>query len=82
MKYLYLLFLPLFTISGCSDKDEIPIPKTSSSETTGTPAPVRKKVSDDNVFKGQLDALDAAKQIGITAQDSIDKNQRALESTR
>ena len=78
MKFQLLAFLPLLVIGACSSGEQPPTPKTTSADTT----PVGKKISDDNPFKSQLEALDAAKEMGITAQDSIDKNHQALEATR
>ena len=82
MKFQLLAFLPLLVIGACSSSDQPPTPKTTSTDATGTQQPVGKKISDDNPFKSQLEALDAAKKMGITAQDSIDKNHQALEATR
>ncbi|MDH5388542.1 MAG: hypothetical protein OEY06_08835 [Gammaproteobacteria bacterium] len=76
-QYLSILVIAFLAIAGCSDMDETPTPKTTSVDSTAT----HKKVSDDNPFKSQLDALDAAKKMGITAQDSIDSNQQKLEQT-
>jgi hypothetical protein len=73
-----IALLPFLALAACSSDDAPPVAETSN--TDSAPSVVaHPKVSDDNVFKSQLDALDAAKQPGKTAQESIDKNQKALE---
>ncbi len=73
-----IALLPFLALAACSSDDAPPIPKISNTDTTPSVA-VNPKVSDDNVFKSQLDALDTAKQASKAAQESIDKNQKALE---
>ena len=78
MKYLIILCLPLLAISGCSDKDEIPTPKTPAA-TTSTQQAEPAKISPSNPFSTQLNALETAKQVSGAAQQSIDDNQQKLE---
>ena len=74
-----IALLSFLALAACSSDDAPPVPETSSTDTAPSVAAPPPKVSDDNIFKSQLDALSAAKLAGKTAQESIDKNQKALE---
>lgn len=73
-----IALLPFLALAACSSDDAPSVPKTSNTDTAPSVA-ANPKVSDGNVFKSQLDALDTAKLVGKAAQESIDKNQKALE---
>lgn len=75
MKYQLILLLSVFTIAGCSSDDDIPTPTTPAATEQATP----KKISDDNPFATQVNALDTAKMVGEAAQKSIDANQQMLD---
>ena len=87
MKFQLLAFLPLFAIGACSSSDQPPAPATSSADTTKTETTTTQKaapiqVSPDNPFSTQINALNAAKQVGAAADESIDKHQQALEAAQ
>ena len=67
MKYLFILFVPLFAISACSSGDNNTAPEKTSSESP---------------FSTQLNALESAKQVSGAATDSINQQQRALEAAK
>lgn len=74
-----IALLSFLALAACSSDDAPSMPDTSSTDTAPSVAASPQKVSDDNVFKTQLDALDTAKLVGKAAQESIDRNQKALE---
>ncbi|MCW8830980.1 MAG: hypothetical protein OQK32_05595 [Gammaproteobacteria bacterium] len=76
-KYRLALLLPLFAI-GCSDDNDLPAPKTNDEASASTQA-APKKISDDNPFATQVNALGTAKAVGAAAQKSIDANQQKLD---
>jgi len=78
-KYQFILFLPLFIIGGCSSSEDTATQETSDKAFDKT-API--KISKDNPFSGQVEALNAAKAVGAAAQQSIDKNQQKLEDAK
>lgn len=75
MNYRFLLLIPIFLISACSSSDEAA--PTSSAETTTKAEP--KKISPNNPFATQINALDTAKLVGNAAQQSVDSSQQKLE---
>lgn len=79
MKYQLILLLSFFTIGGCSNDDEMPAPKTTEEASAPTEQAAPKKISDDNPFATQINALDTAKLVGKAAQESIDSSQQKLE---
>ena len=76
---LPLLFTPLLMIGGCSSSDNSATSEKAS-ETTQTTSP--RKISKDNVFSTQINALDTAKMVGTAAQKSVDRNQQKLEEAK
>ena len=87
MKYQFLLFLPLFVVGACSSGNDTPAPKTTGTETTGTEtmstettAPTPGKVSSDNPFSAQINAIGAAKDVSNAANKTIDQHQQELDS--
>ena len=86
-KYLSILAIAFFAIGGCSSDNDTPTPVTSSADTTNTETTTTQKaapvqVSPDNAFSTQINALNAAKQVGGAANESIDKHQQALEAAQ
>lgn len=78
MNYRFLLLIPIFLISACSSSDEAA--PTSSTETTEAAAKAEpKKISPNNPFATQINALDTAKLVGNAAQQSVDSSQQKLE---
>ncbi len=73
-----IALLPFLALAACFS-DDAPVAETSNTDTAPAVEATPKTVSDDNVFKSQLDALGTAKLVGKAAQESIDKNQQALE---
>lgn len=63
-KYLVLLYLPLLSISACSNElDE----KTA------------EKSSKEQIFNAQTEALEKAKQVEQMIQSGVDNNQKLIE---
>ena len=86
-KYLPILAIALFALGGCSSSDDTATPATSSADTKNTETTTTQKaapiqVSPDNPFSTQINALNAAKQVGAAADESIDKHQQALEAAQ
>jgi len=75
-KYLLMLPIAFIAVGGCSSEEDIPAPK-SPGMITEQAAP--KKISPDNAFSTQINALDTAKMVGAAAQKSIDNNQQKLD---
>ena len=78
-KSRFIFLLPLFVIGACSSSDDTATQETSSANTEKA-AP--KKVSSDNPFSTQINALDTAKMVGAAAQKSIDSSQQKLEDAK
>jgi len=86
-KTLSILVIAFFALGGCSSDNDTPIPVTSSADTTNTEKTTTQKsapvqVSPNNAFSTQIDALNAAKQVGGAAKESIDKHQQALDAAQ
>lgn len=86
-KTLSILAIAFFAIVGCSSSDDAATPTTSSAdtkkiETTTTQKAAPVQVSPSNPFSTQINALNAAKQVGAAADESIDKHQQALEAAQ
>lgn len=81
-KYLSILAIIFIAIGGCSSSDDAATPVTSSTDTTTTQKAAPVQVSPDNAFSTQINALNAAKQVGGAANESIDKHQQALEAAQ
>ncbi len=81
-KHLPILFTSLIAISGCSESTDTATQDTSAGTTATTEKAAPKKMSADNPFASQVDALNAAKAAGSAAQKSIDSNQQKLEDVK
>lgn len=86
-KYLSILVIAFFALGGCSSSDDAATPATSSADTAKTEKTTTQKaapvqVSPNNPFSTQIDALNAAKQVGVAAKESIDKHQQTLEAAQ
>ena len=79
IKYLLILLIAFIAIGGCSNSDDTATQATTDKAFDKT-API--KISKDNPFSGQVEALNAAKAVGAAAQQSIDKNQQKLEDAK
>lgn len=86
MKYRFILFIPLFAISACSSSDNstpaVPSVSTTATETETTQKPASKQVSPSNPFSTQINALESAKQVSGAANETINKQQQALEAAK
>lgn len=79
MKILPLiLLLPVFCLSACSSSDDSAAPETPKASTEK----VKTKISPDNPFSTQINALGTAKLVGKAAQESVDRNQKKLEAAQ
>ncbi len=78
-KYLSIFSITFLVMAGCSSEEDIPTPKTPS---TSTEQAAPKKVSQDNPFSTQINALDTAKMVGAAAQKSVDNNQQKLQDAK
>lgn len=82
-KYSALLFLPLLMLTACSSSEDASTQAPVEAPVKSTEAPPETiKISKDNVFSGQVEALNAAKAVGAATQKSIDANQKKLEQAR
>jgi outer membrane biogenesis lipoprotein LolB len=68
-----LLILSCLLLSACSDDNQ----SYAENDSQSKPAPA--KLSDENVFKGQIDALEKAKGVESTIQSGLDQHMKAVD---
>ena len=74
----FIFLLPLLLIGACSSGDN-----SATQEASNTDAEKAKpKISSDNPFSTQIDALNTAKSVGKAVQKSVDQNYQKLEDER
>ncbi|MCK5263066.1 MAG: hypothetical protein KAJ92_05235 [Gammaproteobacteria bacterium] len=77
-KSQFIFLLPLLLISACSSSDN-----SATQEASNTDAEkANPKISSDNPFSTQIDALNTAKSVGKAVQKSVDQNYQKLEDER
>ena len=64
---LTVLISGFFLLSACSDEQD-------------TPPPMPTIMGEDNVFKGQVDALQKARGVEATIQGSFDQQRQIIDS--
>ncbi len=62
-----ILFAGIFLLSACSGEQDTPPPRPTI-------------MSEDNVFKGQVDALQKARGVEATIQGSFDQQRQHIDS--
>ena len=77
-KSQFIFLLPLLLISACSSSDNSATQETSNTNTEKA----KPKISPDNPFSTQIDALNTAKSVGKAVQKSVDQNYQKLEEER
>ncbi|MDH5711695.1 MAG: hypothetical protein OEZ15_08550 [Gammaproteobacteria bacterium] len=80
-RYLPLLVTAFIITSGCSDSADTQSQQTST-DNTATKTTQPHKISQDNPFSTQVNALDAARAASESAQQSIDSDQQRLEDAQ
>ena len=80
-KYLPALLTALIALSGCSESADTSAQQTPVVDNADE-ATQPHKISQDNPFSTQVNALNTARAVSSAAQQSIDSNQQQLQDSQ